>query len=221
MITAWHSAGAFSADARLRGAPWHAALVDSRRYAKTDAALGALEGVDEIFAPLRIVKTVVRGQVLSRPVPYFGRAVFARFEGGDAHLWHRIKRTNGVHHILGEDQPKTVPDADIDRARSWIRELEAGLHGSEEEVAPPCKPGDQILFSYLSFHDLRAPVRRVEGGVITVEVPLLGVPTLVHLPFSAVLEVVEKSAEPGVKKRKSRRRRRRRHHEVRQAAAAD
>jgi transcription termination factor NusG len=196
--------------------PWHVALASSRRFTQ---AVAALEGiVDEIFAPTRIIGHVIRGQVIQRPVPYCGPAVFARWSGDDAHLWHEIRDAPGITAILGGEFPTVVPDDDIERARAWIAELEARSAAAPEEQLP-CAAGDLVRFSYLAFYDLAAPVRAVQPGAIELEVELLGVPTRIFVPYSAITSVEVPAAESAplrAKKKKSGRRRRR----AREAAVA-
>jgi hypothetical protein len=76
----------------------------------------------------------IRGRLVSRAVPWLGFAIFARFDGADAVLWHRIRRSNGIIAIMGGANPSVVPDGDTRRALDWIEELIARRTGAGRTV---------------------------------------------------------------------------------------
>jgi transcription antitermination factor NusG len=195
--------------------PWHVALVSSRRSSQAVTALGEI--VEEVFAPTRIIANVIRGQVIRRPVPYFGPAIFARWDGEDAYRWHEIRDIAAVTAILGGEFPAIVPDDDVERARAWIAEIDTRSAALSDEP-PPCAVGDTVLFSYLAFYDLQARVAEIRDRAVGVRVTLIGAETTVYVPFSAILAVVERA--PEVTPSRKRKRSRRRHRRARAAAVA-
>jgi hypothetical protein len=168
--------------------PWHVALVSSRRFSQ--AATAMEEIAEEVLAPTRVIGHVIRGKLIQRPVPYFGPAIFARWDGKDAYRWHDVHDAPGAMTILGGEFPQTVPDDDIQRARSWIAEIEAQPAAVSEEP-PPCAVGDTVLFSYLAFYDLQARVVEIKGHAIGVRVTLIGAETVMYVPPGAVTAVIE------------------------------
>jgi transcription antitermination factor NusG len=126
---------------------WHVVITAPLREVTVARELGLFEEIDA-FCPARRVLTVLRGVRRCFIFALLPRIVFARWDGVDAVLWHRIRSTSGVTGILGGENPAPLSQRDQHIVESWLdrADLDWVVPGLEI-VAPPLITGDLVRVS--------------------------------------------------------------------------
>jgi len=84
---------------------WHIVLVRGGQELAIAAQLRFLDS----FVPL------YRDPLSKRVLPFVSRYVFARWDGDDPHLWHKIKEITHVYGFIGNSRPTDVVDPIVDQ----------------------------------------------------------------------------------------------------------
>jgi transcription antitermination factor NusG len=174
--------------------PWHLAVTRLGLQRHAIAALQGLPDITEVYAPSRSMVRVIRGQRISREIPWLGPLVLARWDGDNPHIWHDVRRSLGVTGIVGGEFPKPIREGEVERLRAWLSMLET--RGQADLKPAPCAIGDEIMFSYLAFQNTIGKVDFVGDDYADVKIALLGYPTIVPVPFDAVERIIENEWGP-------------------------
>jgi hypothetical protein len=182
--------------------PWHVILCEASHTLRAAAALARHAFVEEVYSPVRIVRSTSRGRTIDIQLPWLGNMALARWDSADAHAWHDIKAIPDVHGILGGWPPAEVPDRDVARFDRQIAEI---VNGHAIDIQPPCSAGDIVRFSHLAFHRVMGRCLWVSRGLAGVRVTMLGHDCSVSVPWACIEIMADRPVAPQYGRRRRRR----------------
>jgi transcription antitermination factor NusG len=184
--------------------PCHVALVRSGREA---AVAASLTQTHRTFYPKLRVVTHRFGQKVERLVPMVSGYVFVWFAGPEA--WHRVRRTEGVYAVLGDDEPVTISGWFQDNGRDgrrwvtleeWMSEFDATgarlVEASEiADTSINYVAGDCVRILSGPFSGFFGRVTWLDRYVARLETRIFGRDTATTVEHGSLLRATRREAE--------------------------
>lgn len=155
-------------------AKWYVAQLKNGRERIAIRGLGD-QGFESYYPQMQTTRAR-NGRWIDAPEPVFPCYLFLRSEP-DAYAWRSINNTRGVIRLLGNDQPCSLPDREIDKLK--LRE-QSGLlrHPRRRQI----RTGDVVEFRCGTFVGLQGICQWTRRERISVLLQILGGSSVVLAP---------------------------------------